>query len=317
MDQEKTQEPTEHKIQEAHKKGDFPISLDVVHLLVFSVSGIYLWFALPMFLKKTDVTSMLLFFLSLLAFPMVAIFGVLLQTKGAIKPFEIKFEKLSPGKGIKRILSKDALLDFLKNLVKTSAVVIAVYNIVLKPLFSNCYKYLFFSIKDSIFVLQNMILKTFLIIVSVFFFSACIDLLLQRKAFLSKLKMSFQDLKDEHKELEGNPQIKAKIRGMMANRLKFLMKKEVEKSTVVIVNPTHYAVALIWSKSSKGAPTVSAKGLDYLALKIIEIAKEKNVPIVTNKLLARSLFETVDVGHEIPSKHYKVVAQIIKLILRS
>lgn len=317
MDQEKTQEPTEHKIQEAHKKGDFPISLDFVHFVMFMIAAWFITWLIPRFLKNFRPVDLFFILACLGIFSVTSILSVIIQTRGKLKPFEIKFEKLSIQKGFSRIFSKQAIIDFCKNMLKAISLILVIWFFVLRPLIVNSTKYTYFSVKDNTLILKVVIGKIFLMAAIVFFFIAIIDLFLQRRAFIEKLKMTFQELKDEHKELEGDPKIKSRIRSIMSSKLRFMMKKEVERSTAIITNPTHYAVAIFWEKNSKIAPVVTAKGVDHLAFKIIEIAKDKSVPVVENKKLARSLFQSVEVGSPIPVEYYKAVAQIIKLILKA
>jgi flagellar biosynthesis protein FlhB len=149
-----------------------------------------------------------------------------------------------------------------------------------------------------------------------FFLFGCIDLFRQTRKHNKDLRMSKQEIRDEHKEVEGNPQIKMKIRKLQRDLLRRNMMKEVETATAVIVNPTHYAVAIKYQVDSMAAPSVVAKGKNYLALRIRQRAMDHQVPIVENVALAQALYKSVDVGQEIPAHLYRAVAEILAYIFK-
>lgn len=143
-----------------------------------------------------------------------------------------------------------------------------------------------------------------------------IDLVWQRRRYTNQLKMTKQEIREEHKETEGNPQMKMRVRRLQRDLLRRRMMREVPKATAVIVNPTHYAVAIRYSVDSPGAPKVVAKGKNYLAARIRKIAIENQVPIIENPPLAQALYKSVEVGQEIPSHLYRAVAEILAYIYR-
>jgi flagellar biosynthetic protein FlhB len=143
-----------------------------------------------------------------------------------------------------------------------------------------------------------------------------IDLLWQRSRYTKQLRMSKHDIREESKEQQGNPQIKMRIRRIQRDMARRNMMKEVPTATAVIVNPTHYAVAIKYSMEGGGAPKVVAKGKNYLALRIRQKAIESEVPIVENPPLAQALYKSVDVGKEIPADLYRAVAEILAYIYR-
>ncbi len=143
-----------------------------------------------------------------------------------------------------------------------------------------------------------------------------VDLVRQKSRYQSELKMSKQDIRDEMKEMDGNPVVKARIRRIRRDLARRRMMKEVPTATAVIVNPTHYAVALKYSLEEKGAPRVVAKGKNYLALRIRQMALDNNVPLIENPPLAQGLYKSVDVGHEIPAHFYRAVAEVLAYIYR-
>jgi flagellar biosynthetic protein FlhB len=143
-----------------------------------------------------------------------------------------------------------------------------------------------------------------------------VDLLRARQRFRKELRMSKQEIRDETKETEGNPQMKARIRRIQRERLRHKMMKEVPNATAVIVNPTHYAVALRYSLDSMSTPVVVAKGKNYLAQRIRQRAVESQVPIIENPPLAQALYRSVDVGQEIPAHLYRAVAEILAYVFK-
>jgi flagellar biosynthetic protein FlhB len=154
-------------------------------------------------------------------------------------------------------------------------------------------------------------------LLAVFFVFAIIDFVYQKYTYKKSMRMSKQEIKDEYKQTEGNPEIKAKIRQLQREMAKKRMMAEVPKADVVITNPTHYAVAIRYDKTKDEAPRVVAKGVDNLALKIKEIAREAGVMIVENPPLARELYKSVDVDEVIPPKLYKAVAEVLAFVYRS
>ncbi len=145
---------------------------------------------------------------------------------------------------------------------------------------------------------------------------ALFDLIYQRRSWFNKLKMSLQELKDEYKDSEGDPKIKAKIRQIAMQRARRRMMSAVPTASVIITNPTHYAIALSYDHGRMGAPVVVAKGVDAVALRIREIATRAGVPIVENRPLARALYAAVEIEHPIPAEHYAAVAEIIGYVMR-
>jgi flagellar biosynthetic protein FlhB len=149
-----------------------------------------------------------------------------------------------------------------------------------------------------------------------FFVFGCLDLVREQRRFTSGMKMSKQEIKDEHKDSEGNPQIKMRIRRIQREMARKRMMQEVPTATAVVVNPTHFAVALRYEPESMAAPLVVAKGKDYLALRIKQMAIDHGVPLIENPPLARGLYKAVDVGQEIPPELYKAVAEILAYIFK-
>ena len=164
--------------------------------------------------------------------------------------------------------------------------------------------------------LYEIILLLVVVVIMVMIVVAVIDISYTRYSHNKKLKMTKQEVKDEHKQSEGDPQVKARIRSIRMERFRQNMLKAVETADVVVTNPSHYAVALVYDMEAMDAPKVVAKGLDFLALKFKEIAAEHEVPIVENPPLARALFASAEVDQFIPPEHFKAVAEVIGYVMR-
>jgi flagellar biosynthetic protein FlhB len=170
---------------------------------------------------------------------------------------------------------------------------------------------------DTGFVLiGTALMELFWKAAGVFFVFGCVDLFRQLRRHKSELKMSKQDIKDESKESEGNPQMKARIRRLQRDRARKQMMKDVPTATAVVVNPTHYAVAIRYNMEDMAAPLVVAKGMNFLALRIRQMANDHQVPIIENPPLAQALYKSVDVGQEIPPHLYRAVAEILAYIFK-
>ncbi len=233
--------------------------------------------------------------------------------KISTKPMEPKMSKFNPINGFKRIFSKDSLFELLKSVVKIGIIVYIVYSKIEEEV-----DYLFIlyeiDLKQAIALLGEIILDVGLEISIVFVVIGLVDYIYQRFKFSEEMKMTKQEVKDEYKNVEGDPQIKGKIRQRMRESSQRRMMQDVPKADVVITNPTHFAVAIQYDAEVSKAPIVVAKGEDYLALKIKEIAKEHHVEIVENKPLARMLYHNVDIGAEIPPELYQSVAEVLAMV---
>jgi flagellar biosynthetic protein FlhB len=151
---------------------------------------------------------------------------------------------------------------------------------------------------------------------ALFFIFGCVDLMRQQRHYSADLRMSKQEIKDEHKETDGNPQTKMRVRRIQRDQARKRMMQQVPKATAVVVNPTHYAVALRYEPDTMVAPMVVAKGKNYLALRIRKIAVENQIPLIENPPLAQGLYKAVEIGQEIPPHLYKAVAEILAYIFR-
>ena len=246
-----------------------------------------------------------------------AISGTVLQIGLLFATEKLGFDiaRLSPMAGLKRLFSMQSGVEFLKNLLKVCAVgAVAVWMTF--PAIGQLTRMASESAEHLPMELYTLVLRLLLGVLVVATILAIADYAYQRYAFLRSMRMTKEEVKEEAKQSEGDPKIKAKLRQIRMERARRRMMKAVPKASVVITNPTHYAVALQYEMGEAGAPKVVAKGADLIALRIREIAEENDVPIVENPPLARSLYASVEIDHEIPPEHYKAVAEIISYVFR-
>ena len=219
--------------------------------------------------------------------------------KVTMKPMEPKLSKFNPINGFKRIFSKDSLFELLKSIVKVGVIAYVAYSNIVDEADSLFVLYEI-SLNQAIALVGNIIIEFGIEISIIFIAIGIADYIFQKWKFGEDMKMTKQEVKDEYKNTEGNPEIKGRIRQKMREASQRRMMQDVPKADVVITNPTHFAVAIKYDAEVSKAPVVVAKGEDYLAQKIKEVAKENKVEIVENKPLARMLYHNVDIGAEIP-----------------
>ena len=231
------------------------------------------------------------------------------------KPLKPKFSKLNPISGMKRMFSKDKIVELIKSIAKIILIMFMVYTTV-KDDWVYLVKFYGMPLNQAIEAIGNIVINMGLKISLVFMIVAFVDLIYQRRKFNNDIKMTKQEVKDEYKNAEGDPQIKGKIRSKMREASQRRMMQDVPKADVVITNPTHFAVAIKYDASTGSAPIVLAKGADYVAQKIKEIARENQVEIVENKPLARMLYANVDIGQEVPPELYQAVAEVLAMVYK-
>lgn len=341
---QKTESPTQKRLDEAKKRGEVAYSRELMHWFVIGAMAIVLFAILPkpagslmgtlkLYIEQphtyyTDSVQLGVHLkyvgldvLKTLAFPFSFLIIIILiagfsQTRfiisfSLIKP---KLENVSPTKGFKKLFSKKAIIEFLKNLAKVIGLsVLVIY--VIKNEFKGIERWATLSVSDFLFVVRHIVFKVFVTILATMLLIAILDFIYERFAHLLKLKMSRKDIQDEQKDTEGNPQVKGKIRQIRQARARKNMMQSVPQATVVVTNPTHYAVAIKYEEETMDAPVVIAKGRDYIALKIREIAQDNKIPIVENPPLARSLFNNVNLDEEIPYEHYQAVSEVIRFVM--
>lgn len=342
---QKTEQPTEHRLEKAREEGQIPLSREVTHLLVMVAVVFNFFVVVPSVFRRLvasmslllenastthlegggfmilsislirEVGTYLAFFMLPIVFAVVV--GGLLQTRflisaGSMAP---KVSKISFLKGLERMFGTKAIVEFLKSLLKIVVVGVIAFFI-LWPEVQKIDDLATMTISGVLSELHETLGRLIFAVAAVMLVLAGLDYAFQKFQFMKDMQMSRQEIKDEHKEVDGDPQIKQRLRQIRHDRARQRMIQEVPSATVIITNPTHFSIALKYDMQKMDAPLVIAKGVDFLALKIREVAKEHDVPIVENPPLARSLYDGVEVGDEIPLEYYEVVAKIIRRLLR-
>jgi flagellar biosynthetic protein FlhB len=226
-----------------------------------------------------------------------------------------KLDKISPMAGFKRLFSMKSMVEFIKGLLKL-AVVGTVLTLVVMPEISHITDLPTYSIPDLLRYTTGLSGKVLIAALAVVAVIAGLDMFYQRFAHMQSMRMTKQEIRDEMKQTDGDPMIKSRLRQIRMERARRRMMAEVPKATVVVTNPTHFAVALRYVQGESEAPIVVAKGADLVAARIRELAQENEVPIVENPPLARALYATVDLDQPIPNEHYRAVAEIIGYVMK-
>lgn len=229
------------------------------------------------------------------------------------KPMQPKFNKLSPLSGFKRIFSINAVAELIKSIAKIVLIVWICYNYLEDkwPLLFDLYD---MTLLEALGLAGETVTDLGIRVALVYMVIAFADFVYQKVKFSMDMRMSKQEIKEEYKQQEGDPQVKSKIRQRMRESSQRRMMQNLPQADVVITNPTHYAVAIKYDPQVADAPIVIAKGEDYLAAKIKEIAKENKIEIVENKPLARMLYANVDVGQAVPPELYQAVAEVLAFV---
>jgi flagellar biosynthetic protein FlhB len=342
---EKTEEPTQRRIQEAVKRGQIAFSREVTNFLMMVVLVFNIAWFLPYLMSRAtgmlarfiqspdDMTvdtvgfghlswELVGDFLSLISIPVIAtILAAFLSSfiqNGfifTVEPIMPKLEKISLLKGLKRMFSLRSLMEFLKGITKISIVGIVAYMAV-KDELGMLDLLPGYDVPDMMHYLGHLAFRMALGATVVMALVAILDFLYQRFEYMKNLRMTRQELKEEFKQTEGDPVIKSRLKQIRQERARQRMMAAVPKADVIITNPTHYAVALQYEEDKMRAPVVVAKGADIIALKIRELGELNKVPIVENPPLARALFTTVELDQEIPLEFYKAVAEVIGYVYR-
>ena len=248
----------------------------------------------------------------------IAILGNMLQQKWMVtaKPLQPKFSKISPISGFKRMFSVRQLVELIKSIAMISIIMIVVYNTV-KCKMNVVLTFYDVGLNTALSTIGSIIIDLGIKISAVFLIVGFADLFYQRIKFKNDNMMTKQEIKDEFKNTEGDPQVKGQIKRRMQEVSRRRMMQQLPEADVVITNPTHFAVALKYEPDAGKAPVVIAKGADYLAFQIKDKAKEYNIAIVENKPLARILYHNIDIGMEIPPELYQAVAEILAVVMRT
>jgi flagellar biosynthesis protein FlhB len=253
-----------------------------------------------------------------LLFLIVAAFvGPFAQVGPLFAPDILKMDisKISPSKGFSRLFSMKSIMEFVKGILKITIVSVVGY-MVIKPFFGTIDHMVGLPIPLMMDETMALVTRMLIGMLVVIFIIAVLDLVYQRYEHMKKMRMTKQELKDEYRQSEGDPHVKAKLRQLRQEKARARMMQAVPSADVVITNPTHYSVALKYDPDTNDAPIVVAKGIDELAMRIREVARENDVIILPNPPLARVLFDTVDVDTAVPPDQYKAVAEIISYVFR-
>lgn len=343
--QEKTEEPTERRIEESRKKGQVARSKELNTLLSLMAAAIGMVFLgqyliadlfdlmtqglafEPIRLTSSDqmfevireqMSMGLAAILPVLGLLVFAAFLGPVAMGGAVFSVESlapKLEKLSPIKGLGRMFGIQSLMELIKALCKfllvaTAAIIIIYYSM------QDLIGLGFMTLVSATANAGSLLLWSFIGFSAVLILVAAIDVPFQLWNHKKQLKMTLQEVKDEMKESEGRPEVKSQIRRMQRQLSESRMMDAVPTADVVITNPTHYAVALKYDQDGNGAPKVVAKGQDFMAKRIREVAAEHDIPLFEAPPLARALHGMVDIGHEIPADLYKAVAQVLAYVFQ-
>lgn len=344
-DLEKTEPASPKRLEKAREEGDIPRSRELAAVAVLFSAGLGLlimgdhlnkalkssmsmglqfdrevaYDPMVLLLKTSDlIYSLLIAFTPLallimfVAIAAPVLIGGWVFSTNALTP---KFERLNPLQGLSNIISKNAAMELIKSIAKTILVATVAYFVIahdMQPILSLS----MLPLKAGISQINDLMLMGFLSIVSALIFIAAIDVPYQLYSYAEKLKMTKEEVRQESKESDGNPEIKARIRQQQREMARRRMMSEIPQADVVITNPTHYAVAIKYKDDGMRAPVVVAKGSDAVALKIREIAAEHKVPTLESPKLARALFAHTDLGKEIPEALYSAVAEVLAYVFQ-
>ncbi len=346
---EKTEEPTSKKLSDARKEGQVAKSKEVTsafellaaflmmrffmqYIGTVLVGNIYdIYSQIPTYVKLYEghiqsQTFRMLFVQSLLRILqiiapflivgfLVAFITNLLQVKWKVttKPLRPKFSKLNPVNGFKRFFSPNSLVELVKSVLKLTLIGYVVKSYLEKNM-PSIFQLYDISLNQGIVQVGILVINLGIRISLFYMLIAAADYVYQKIKFKKDMKMTKQEVKDEYKNAEGDPQVKSKQRQRMMEASRRRMMQQLPEADVVITNPTHYAVAIKYEPELYDAPFVVAKGADYLAQKIKDVAKENRIEIVENKPLARMLYANVDVGSVVPPELYQAVAEVLAFV---
>ncbi|MBX3430681.1 MAG: flagellar biosynthesis protein FlhB [Hyphomonadaceae bacterium] len=344
-DDDKTEEPTPRKLEQAREKGDIIYTPEVGSALsLVALTAIVSFMAGPIasqmahafigFLSMPDQFSAqpgaLEHILGQIGLKLLTIFGFAcltlaaagvaaryIQDKSTFTTDKLapKIEKLNPIEGVKRVFGKAAGASFLKSLAKLGVV----GGVMLWALWPKDSSLQNMSLVDPAALLpyvKDRVVAMLIALTSASAFIAVVDYVFTRQSYMKRQRMSRREIKEEHRQQDGDPMVKAKLRQIRIQRSRQRMMQNVPQASVVITNPTHYAVALKYDPISTPAPVCLAMGVDAVAFRIREVAEENDIPIVEDPPLARALFATAELDQPIPKEHYEAVAKVIGFVMR-
>jgi flagellar biosynthetic protein FlhB len=341
----KTEEPTGKKLSDAQEKGNVIQSKDLSSLMMLFAATMLIAFGGPALLQyimgwsKTFIENSHLILLNtdmfrefmldgilvlglLLAIPLfvflltgvassVLLHGLIFTSE----PLQPKLERIDPIQGFFRVFSMRMVVETLKGIVKMTIVGVIVFYLLL-PELEDVERYVSSSIVDSMDNFFWLLIYLMSAVTAVMVVIALVDYLYARYEYYKNLRMTKQEVKEEYKNQEGDPHVKARLKQLRQEKVRKRMMAAVPSATVVVTNPTHYAVALKYDQDSMGAPVVVAKGVDTVAKRIRDLAYENFVPVVENPPLARNLYSLVELDDEVPPDLYKATAEVIGFVMR-
>ena len=342
--QEKTEQPTEKRLEEARKKGQIAKSCELPLCLMILFTSIFLYFMTShgfqeMFrvyvsyvrninidVNPSNIYGILAFgayrwvwimmplFALLIA---VSILGTVLQTGflWSTEAMQLKFENINPAKGLKKLFSKRSAVEVLKSILKITILAYIAYSIIVNEMPTI----LSLPGRDASMIASYLGQTCFSMALKVgvsFLLIAMLDFLFQKWQHKKDLMMTHQEVKEEFKEREGNPLVKSRIRSLQREMARRRMIEDVKTADVIVTNPTHFAIGIKYQFGAMPAPKIVAKGAGFVAEKIKEVARLYRVPLIENKLLARALFYAVKVGDYIPEQFYVIVAELLAEVYR-
>lgn len=339
---EKTEQPTPNKLREARKKGQVCKSKDMTSSVLLVVSYLslrafssYVWFnltdiidiafgqvpypfgdSLAMYLLGKVLIVFLLILVPLFGVNMLVVLIMEFGQVGflaSLEPLTPSLNKLNPIEGAKKLFSLKQLVELVKSLLKMMVVIFIIYS-VLKEQFVFILLSQKLTPYQTMSLTGKMVMDVVIRVGAFYFFIAILDYFYQRYEYIKGLKMSKKEIKDEYKRLEGDPLIKQRQRDAQRQMSQGRQMGSVPDSDVVVTNPVHIAMALQYTPGKMNAPKVLAKGKRLVASEIIKIAEEHYIPIVENPPLARKLYDTTEVGSDVPPIYYKAVAEILAFV---
>lgn len=341
---EKTEKATPKRRSDERKKGNIFQSKDLATVLSLISIFYFLQFMMPNILKSMQqliaqfinqaatmdrltisdlgpifirvvITYVVTAFPLLLFAVMIAVIGTGIQTRFLFTPSLLKFKpsRMNPISGIAKMFSLRSIVELTKSIIKIIALIYIIYTTI-QGEFYNIPRLMEMSFPAAISFLGELIMSIVFNITIAFVFIGIFDFAYQWYDYEKNIRMSKQDIKEEYKQMEGDPQIKGKIKERQRAMAQARMMQEVPKADVIIRNPTHFAIAIKYDEKKNRAPIVVAKGMDLVALRIIKIAEENNITVSENRPLARGLYESVDLNHEIPEQFYQAVAEVLAFV---
>lgn len=340
---EKTEDPTAKRMSDARQKGNIPKSqeintvfvllagfwtLNILGASIYKEICAFMTHVLSQPVDTVNTETVMRIFISMVvvliktAFPVMGVImlmGLIINflqvgINFTTEPLGFKLENLNPINGFGRIFSKRSLVELVKSLFKILIIGSFIYTY-LKDEIAQMPYMLYIDLTASLPRIASIVFNLAFKVCGVIFVMAVLDFAYQKWEHYTNLKMSKDEVKEEFKQMEGDPQIKSKIKQKQRQMAMQRMMREVPKADVIITNPTHFAVALRYAKGMK-APQVVAKGQDFVALKIKRVAREAGVTIVENRPLARALYAAAEIGETVPPELYKAVAEVLAYVYR-